>query len=86
LCNCSLETGDGGIIITSLGFDEVDSLLSRSAKFVVDLAFKEDVSELDPWPESEVVDSIITSLSLLLFSTTVASISGTRQSIFTTDF
>ena len=27
---CSLDTGDGGIIITSLGLDEVDSLLSRS--------------------------------------------------------
>ena len=43
-------------------------------KLFVDLLFKEDVSELDPMPESEVVDSIIISLSL--FSPLVVSISG----------
>ena len=54
---CSLETGDGGIIITSvLGFEEVDSRRSRGSNLLIEL------SE-DPKPESEVADAIITSVS-----------------------
>ena len=55
---CSLETGDGGIIITSLGFEEVDSRLSRSILWMdeVSLPVPESV-----FPVSEVVDSIIMS-------------------------
>ncbi len=46
---------------TSLGFEDVDSLLSRPS-FDVDLLVIDPVSELEPTPESEVVDSIMMSL------------------------
>ena len=54
---CSLDTGDGGIIITSLGFELVDSLRSLGSNLLIE------VSEDEPKPESEVADAIITSFS-----------------------
>ena len=66
LLTCSLETGDGGIIITSLGFEEVDSRRSRGSNLLIEL------SE-DPKPESEVADAIITSVSLVALLLSVVS-------------
>ena len=58
--------GDGGIIITSLGFEEVDSRRSRGSNLLIEL------SE-DPKPESEVADAIITSVSLVALLLSVVS-------------